>query len=34
MIELICTILCGAFAVGTIGVIALFISSIVEEEER
>ena len=34
MVETLCTIFCGLCAIGTVGVIALFIVGIAEEMER
>ena len=34
MVETLCTIFCGLCAIGTIGVIALFIVSIAKEMEK
>ena len=34
MVEILCTIFCGLCAIGTIGIIALFIVDIVKEMER
>lgn len=34
MVETLCTILCGLFAIGTIGVITLFIVGIANEKRK